>query len=104
VEHQRFTFAKPVPCLSGPDLHKLGYMRRKARRVWQRADRKRLEHFFKQLANDNKSQTIPLNENQSVYTFISRKVLDSSYSDEEVRSMILHYFKVLQISKKHLNK
>jgi hypothetical protein len=99
-EYCAFSFPKPVMSMSGPDLAKLGYMPRTVRRRWPVKDRKRLERFFTKLGKKQKRNTIPLNENRSLFTFISRKVMDSSYSEEEVRCMILHYFKVLKIGRK----
>jgi hypothetical protein len=101
-EYSCLTFAREVERLSGTDLHEFGFLTRTVRKTWDAQQQETLEAFFRKMAKDKKRNAIPVKENKSVFTYISRKVLDSSYSDEEVRCKVLHYFKVLKISKKHL--
>ena len=97
-------FAEPTPEYSPQRLAEEGFLSCSVRRSWTSEDEARLESFFVKLAKKQKRMCITLNENKNVYTYISRKVLDNAYNEEEVKSKILHYYKSLQIRKVKIKK
>jgi hypothetical protein len=84
---------------SGADIKQMGFIERKLRSTWAPDEEQKLEDFLHAVANGK-----ALFINKDPFVHISRHVLDGSKNEDEVRSFILHLFKIQNQKKKKKQK